>query len=308
MAKVDPLPFVSVIIPTFNDDEVLETCLHALERQNYPKDCYEVIVINNNPNRRLAVDLSQFEKVREDIESQPGSYAARNKGVKLAKGEVLAFTDADCIPACDWLYQGIDSLKQHSTCGILAGAIQVVCRDENKPTAVELYDLTHAFPQQRYVNHDHYGATANVFTFKNVFETVGFFDAALQSGGDFEWGQRVYQAGYQVTYAEHARISHPARYSFQDLKRKNCRVVKGHHRLMKQGLYSSKRFLGALVADLLVPYRTAPKILQTKQIRGLALRLKVLMIAVLVRYVRAWQRLQLGIRDIQHYRGSLLFR
>ncbi|MEO1621792.1 MAG: glycosyltransferase family A protein, partial [Cyanobacteria bacterium J06632_3] len=190
IVRTDSFPFVSVIVPTFNDDKVLSKCLYALDNQSYPKDCYEVIVVNNNPSRQLAVDMSHFKQARKDIEPQPGSYAARNKGVRLAKGEVLAFTDADCIPAQDWLYQGVEALKQHASCGILAGAIQVVCRDNVKPTAVELYDLTHAFPQQRYVNNDHYGATANIFTFKHVFETVGFFDATLQSGGDFEWGQR----------------------------------------------------------------------------------------------------------------------
>lgn len=289
-------PFVSVIIPTFNDTEALLSCLNALHHQTY--DTYEVVVVNNNPHNDLTAQVQPYPKVRLLTEAKPSSYAARNHGIRSAKGNILAFTDADCCPAEDWLEKGVKALETLTFPGAVAGRIQVYCERQGFPSAVELFDLLYGFPQKTYVERDHYGATANLFAHRQVFENVGLFDDTLQSGGDFEWGNRVFNSGLAVTYASDAEIQHPARASVNELVRKNRRIVRGHYRLMQRNLYSPKRFMAGLVADLVVPFRIVPKILLDRRAGSLIQRLQAAGIGVLIRYVRGWQRLKLRLQNL----------
>ena len=93
---------VSVIIPVLNDAPRLRTCLDALESQTFDLP-FEVLVVNNGSSDDPASVLRAFPAARLLHEQQRSSYAARNTGVRQARGEVLAFTDSDCIPAEDWL-------------------------------------------------------------------------------------------------------------------------------------------------------------------------------------------------------------
>jgi glycosyltransferase involved in cell wall biosynthesis len=250
-------PFVSVLIPVFNDAEHLKICLDSLENQTYPKNLYEVIVIDNGSDTCQDIKgiVAQFKQARATYESLPGSYAARNKGIISAKGEVIAFTDADCIPAHDWIAQGVKSLLSIPNCGLVAGKINTLYKDSNKPTMVELYESIMALPQKEFIEKYKYGATANVFTFKSVIDHVGSFDSTLKSSGDFEWGQRVFSCGYQQVYADDACVSHHARHSFQQLYKKTIRYTGGRYDLQKKRNVSAfefhKEFLEVLVKDFM---------------------------------------------------------
>ena len=80
--------FVSVIIPVYNDAERLKKCLLALEKQTYPQAQYEVIVVDNASEENIKDVVSQFPQARLTFENSPGSYAARNQGISIAKGEL----------------------------------------------------------------------------------------------------------------------------------------------------------------------------------------------------------------------------
>jgi glycosyltransferase involved in cell wall biosynthesis len=217
--------FVSVIVPVYNDSQRLQICLGALEKQTYPKDKYEVIVVDNQSEDDISSLVGNYSQAKLTFESKTGSYAARNKGLSIAKGVVIALTDSDCIPAENWIEKGITNLLSVPNCGLVAGEIEVFCRDPNRPTAIETYDRIRGFEQEDFLVNKHYGATANVFSFKKIFQDVGLFNEELMSGGDKEWGIRVYAAGYKQIYADDVRVAHPARYSFSDLYKKVSRIT-----------------------------------------------------------------------------------
>ncbi|WP_144865734.1 glycosyltransferase, partial [Hyella patelloides] len=232
MEKSD-YPFISVIIPVFNDREPLKLCLAALAQQSYPSSQHEVIVVDNGSDHLEQIEaiVNSFKEVILAKESTPGSYAARNKGLSLAKGEIIAFTDADCIPAPDWLEAGVQTLTNTPNCGLVAGQIQLFFRNPKQPTMVEIYESVRALPQQEFVAKHHYGATANVFTTQEVIKQVGGFDAQLKSSGDVEWGQRVYKKGYQQVYAESVVVHHPTRASWKEFCNRTRRLAGGHYDL-----------------------------------------------------------------------------
>src|SRR5690554_2984846 len=94
---------ISVIIPTYKDWERLALCLQALENQSFKPSNFEIIVINNLPGDLPPAAFKLPKNAVLVDEGKPGSYAARNTGIGMAKGEILAFTDSDCIPHKDWL-------------------------------------------------------------------------------------------------------------------------------------------------------------------------------------------------------------
>jgi glycosyltransferase involved in cell wall biosynthesis len=95
----------SVIVPVFNAAAYLERCVRALLAQTLPPDRYEIVTIDNNSTDESAAIIESFDRVKLLHESEQGSYAARNRGIREAQGEIVAFTDPDCVPREDWLEQ-----------------------------------------------------------------------------------------------------------------------------------------------------------------------------------------------------------
>lgn len=221
-------PIVSVIIPVHSDPR-LANCLSALALQDLPDADFEILVVDNatEPDPRTALIVRQFDGVCLLHEPHPGSYAARNAGLRSARGEIVAFTDADCLPASDWLRRGIEALRSEPNCGLIGGLVELTVQNPSHPTAVELYERCFALNQQLYVERRNYSATANLFAFRSTFDRVGPFDLRLKSSGDKEWGQRVARHGYRAAFVETVRVQHPARRTLRELLRKAVRIVGG---------------------------------------------------------------------------------
>ena len=298
------LVFVSVIVPVFNDVERLKICLQALDRQTYPQQLYETIVVDNGSERDLNIAgiVTQFQQAIATWEDTPGSYAARNQGISIAKGSIIAFTDADCIPSPNWIERGVENLLLSPNCGLVAGKIEIFFKDPNRPTAVELYEYLTAFPQQELVKKSHFGATANIFTFRSVIERVGGFNSALKSRGDLEWGQRVCVSGYPQIYAEDVLVAHPARHSFSELYLRTVRMAGGQYDLITQTASSTGDrnllFLKSLVGDLIPPLMFMATISLDSRLKGVIQKLKVMGALVFVRYVSVWEKLRLKFGGI----------
>ncbi len=276
-------PFVTVIIPAYNDRERLVRCLECLENQTYPSDRYEVLVVDNASDEPIVQLVEPFVRARALFEAKQGSYAARNTGIEQACGEVVAFTDSDCLPQSDWLEAGVRLLTQREGIGLVAGRIEVFCKDPRRPTGAELYDSVLGFPQQRFVEESGFGATANVFTFKQVIDRVGPFNRQVKSGGDSEWGWRVGAGGFAVIYGDDVVVRHPARETVAELTRKSRRVQKGIKDLnISTGSVSG--FLTKLSAVMSAP-----------QARGPVRRVRVLAVFLWLKFLQEWYKLVIRI-------------
>lgn len=219
------LPLVSVIVPAFQHRAELIECLKALCEQDYAGE-YEVIVVNNGARGELDDLAPEFPRAVFIDEPTPGSYRARNTGLARARGTVLAFTDADCRPLRTWLTEGVKAALAHPECGLVGGRIDVFPQSPSAVSVAELFDLKFGFPQRHYVERRGYSVTANMFTTREVIAAVGPFRADLRSGGDAEWGQRVYRAGCRLIYNDSAAVLHPAR-DRDELIRKLRRTAAG---------------------------------------------------------------------------------
>jgi len=220
------LPSVSVIIPVYDDAERLRTCLAALAAQTYPRDRVEVVVVDNASTEDQAAALPddpRFTLVREPV---PGSYAARNRGLEVASGEVLAFTDADCVPDPEWLQQAVAALVAPPRADLVGGAMELFYEGARPASAAELYESRHGFTQGL-MSGQPFAVTANMLTWRAVVDRVGSFDARLKSAGDAEFGRRVSEAGGLLRYAPRAVVRHPARASTAELVARVRRITGG---------------------------------------------------------------------------------
>ncbi len=313
MPESPKVGFVSVIVPVFNDAARLRLCLQALAAQTYESEAnrdnwqnhYEVIVVDNASavSENIPGLVAEFSCAVYAYESAAGSYAARNRGVAMAKGDILAFTDADCIPARDWIEKGVAHLTEIPNCGLVAGRINLFFR-EAKANPIELYESVTAFPQQRLLDQQKGAATANVFTFRSVMDAVGPFNAKLRSQGDLEWGQRVFAAGYRQLYATDVCVAHPARYTLQQLHRRTIRLAGGVFvrsiRAEQNVLQRNWAFTKMLLTDLMPPVNFAISAFKDDRLSGFKQKSIVPLVLVWVRYVSAVEKARLRFGGVPH--------
>jgi GT2 family glycosyltransferase len=206
-------PFVSVIVPHYSDLSRLEACLAALGRQTYPHDRFEIIVADNaSPQGESAVAAAVGGRAKLVVVSEKGAGPARNGGVAASRGEVLAFTDCDCLPEPEWLGEGVRALEQY---GIVGGGMRVLVDDPERMTGAEAFETVFAFDNQRYVERNGFTVTANLFCSRSLFDEVGGFRVGLSE--DIEWSERAVAAGHRIGYAGAALVGHPARRTWPEL-------------------------------------------------------------------------------------------
>ncbi len=239
-------PMVSVIIPVFEDAIRLRRCLAALEEQDYPPGCFEVIVVDNGSPAEPAATPSSRMALRFTHEPQPGSYPARNRGISIARGEILAFTDSDCIPHRSWISNAVEAFRNKPEVSVIGGRVAVSPHDWATATAAELHQATMALNQLRCIHQLQYSVTANLFVKRDVFATVGTFCAELKSAGDLEWGQRASAAGFAPCYVDAAEVAHSARQSVRELAARSARIAGGEFQISQ--LRKQPRVRVAIVA------------------------------------------------------------
>ncbi len=196
-----PAPLVSVIVPVLDDATRLAACLDALHRQ-VGAPAFEVVVVDNG-STDTSVAVARTHPVGAVVLHEPrrGSYAARNAGIARARGSQVAFTDADCVPAPDWLAAGSAALGSAAAVG---GEVQPQ-RSQN-PTVWERYDTAVYLRQHDLVTRQGFAATANLWVRRELLEVR--FDPALRSSGDLEWTRR---AGVVPAFAGEVVVGHAPR-------------------------------------------------------------------------------------------------
>ena len=250
-------------------------------------------MVDNGSRGNIENHTQRFDHVRAVKEPRSGSYAARNKGIAVSRGEILAFTDSDCIPTETWLTNGVAHLLKTPGCGIVGGRVALFFQKDRRPNTVELFESLTYFQQKLNVETVGFSVTANLFTFKNIFASVGLFDDRLKSGGDLDWGQRVSANGYRLFYAEDTRVYHPARHRLRQLYRKVIRVTGGRFERERQQASLRQVVLTVLATDILPPVTRIRGVWNNDQIRKPGLKIKLIALLLFLKYAVVWEKLRL---------------
>ena len=231
--RVSEQPKVSVIIPVYNDIARVEACLTSLENQDYPRERFEVVIVDNGSSDGTYELLQKSVLLREGRQGlivtqclTPGSYAARNHGLTFATGEYVAFTDSDCIVSEQWLTVIVGTVQNEQGDVIVAGKMSFF-PDHNKQTEQSAIDFENLFSMKQDQNAKNGKCiTANFFCSMALLQKHQGFDQKLKSGGDVELSTRVVKGGGRVIYCEDALVTHPSR-NVSELLVKRQRIIGG---------------------------------------------------------------------------------
>ncbi|MEW6600608.1 MAG: glycosyltransferase family A protein [Nitrospirota bacterium] len=292
---LSPVRFVSVVVPVYNDAGRIGRCIEALLNQTYPADQYEIIVVDNGSTDNTREVVKQYPVALLIEDKIRSSYGARNTGIRNAKGDIVALTDSDCMPRREWLEKGVANLLRDPNCGLVAGDIEVFFTIPGKPNAVEIYDSINGFNQKEDIETRNYGSTANVFTFRKIFYEVGFFNDHLRSGGDNEWGRRIFACGYGQIYAKDTIVGHPARDSFGQLYRRTARLIGGCYEQYWKNSFSA--YITGLIRSFRNPLAMTVRILlgmyPADRLQGITKKMQYLLVTYFVETVGIYERSRL---------------
>jgi len=143
----DDWPSISVVVPTYNRLESLALCLRALAELDYPRDRFEVVVVDDGSPvsvRPLVDELRGTLDVRVVVQSNVGPAAARNRGASVAEGEFLAFTDDDCRPDARWLKRLTSELLDAPDCIVGGRTINSLPENRFAEASQHLVDYLYA--------------------------------------------------------------------------------------------------------------------------------------------------------------------
>lgn len=247
---------LSVIIPIYNAESFLSVLFKCLNENQFNRGDEVLLIDNGSKDSSRLLCLEQVKR-NPDVyryfyyAEKAGSYSARNYALDIARGDILVFTDSDCMPTSQWL-SAIRNNIQHGI--VLAGKIEIEILHNG---LWENFDAIAHLNSEK--NADNYCvATANMAVYREDFFGVGKFEERF-SGGDYEWSQRAKQKGMGIKYMPQVHILHPSRKTFQQILQKEQRIAYGagvHHKLHggKRIIIILKYFLKIFKVDTNIRY------------------------------------------------------
>ena len=265
-------PKISVVVPHFSDLAGLDICLTALTEQSLPAEDFEIIVADNaSPQGEAAVGAVVAGRARLVVVNERGAGPARNGGVKIARGEILAFIDSDCKADRLWLEAGVRGLESFDFVG---GKVMVSVDDPARPTPAEAFETVFAFDFENYIKRKGFTGSGNMFCPRRVFDAVGGFRVGVSE--DVDWSHRATAMGYRLGYAPDAIVSHPARRTWPELRAKVGRVNAETYGVMRDRRFARLRWALRCVAVAGSPMIHTSRVLRSRDLTGVDQKLAAL--------------------------------
>lgn len=195
MTKQSTCKFASIIIPAFNEEKHIGRCLDSITDLNFPKDFFEVIMIDNgSTDRTIEIANSFRDKLNLKIWVFPhiNISALRNRGVEQAKGEILAFVDADCTVSKNWINNALKYFHD-ITIGAVGSHYDI---PEEYSWVAKVWDLNNA--KSRKIGYTKYLPGGNIIIPKKFFLEVNGFDESLATNEDYELCSRIRKKGLKI--------------------------------------------------------------------------------------------------------------
>lgn len=205
------LPNFSVVVPTYERPAQLAACLRSLARLDYPRELFEVLIVDDASARppheliesfRDALDVKLLRQSKN-----AGPAAARNLGARQARGEFLAFTDDDCEPEREWLRAFAARFAEEPARIVGGRTVNALDANPYSETSQLIIDIVYA-----HFNRDgeraHFFASNNFAVHAAGFRGAGGFDETFRTSEDREFCARWRSNGSGLTYEPRAVVRH----------------------------------------------------------------------------------------------------
>jgi len=229
---------VTVVVPVRNGELTIQSLLESLQRLDYDRNKVEVIVVDGNSTDKTREIVKKYP-VKLVVEKRKGLNLARNTGIKCSKGEIVAFTDSDCIVPPNWITKIVENFKDPKV-SCVGGSAKALDSDfisqyaDNSivrlmPFFTKREELEKVKPFFRHP------AGCNMAFRRKVAEEVGYFDENIQYGFDeVEFADRVCRAGYKMVLDPDVLVWHKHRSTFREFLKQNFQYGKGSGLVLKR--------------------------------------------------------------------------
>ena len=229
---------VTVVVPVRNRELTIQPLLDSLQKLDYDTNKVEVIVVDGNSTDKTQEIVKKYP-VKLVVEKRKGLNLARNTGIKCAKGEIVAFTDSDCIVPPNWITKIVENFKDPQI-SCVGGSAKALDNDfisqyaDNSivrlmPFFTKREELKKVKPFFRHP------AGCNMAFRRKVAEEVGYFDEHIQYGFDeVEFADRICRAGYKMVLDPDVLVWHKHRSTFREFLKQNFQYGKGSGLVLKR--------------------------------------------------------------------------
>jgi cellulose synthase/poly-beta-1,6-N-acetylglucosamine synthase-like glycosyltransferase len=231
-------PNVSIVVPVLNGEATIQRLLESLLDIDYPKAKTEIVVVDGMSIDRTR-NITAGYPVRFLVEKRKGPNAARNTGIKHALGEIIAFTDSDCIVSKDWIRKTVSNFRDPRI-GCVGGDVKGFSDDFFSRYADDsIFPVIRTCKKRKELNSTGPLAGApvgcNMSFRREVFARVGGFDEYIQySFEEDELVERVCKAGYRIVLDPQVLVWHKHRTTAKNLLKQAFKYGKGTGRLLKR--------------------------------------------------------------------------
>ena len=206
------LPFISIVIPTYNRPERLSECLRSCSRLDYPADRFEVIIVDDGGVEPLDELIKQFHgllMINLLRQENAGPAVARNTGASVAAGEFLVFTDDDCVPAPDWLKVLAATFAASPDCAVGGHTANALTSNVYSTATQLLVSYLIAYYAEK-PGRLRFFPSSNLGFPTARFRAAGGFNASFprSAGEDREMCDRWQQKGLRMIHAPEAVVNH----------------------------------------------------------------------------------------------------
>jgi GT2 family glycosyltransferase len=226
------LPFVSIVVPVRNGERTLRDCLVSILRTDYRDDRREIVVVDNGSSDATAQIVRRFP-VRYVLEQRRGLSEARNRGIAESGGEILVFTDADCVVTTSWLRELVRGFEESPGAAVVAG--DVLAFPAGTPVERYLALRKPSYMSWSRAQKHTWFQFGNAAVRRRTFDSVGRFDTRFRGGCediDFSW--RLLGAGLELCWRPSAIVFHQNRASIPRLFRQQMLYGRNHARLLRK--------------------------------------------------------------------------
>lgn len=215
-APLQRFPKVSVIVCSYNGGQTLEACLRSLKKLNYPD--YEVVLVDDGSKDNTKEIVSHHPWVKTIHQPNMGLSVARNVGAAHASGEIIAYTDSDCMADPDWLYYLVGTLLSGDYAGVGGPNISPPAQNWHQAcVAAAPGGPSHVLLTDVVAEHI---PGCNMAFHRWAFDKVGGFDPEYRKAGDdvdFCW--RLQQEGQVIAFSPSAIVWHYRRFTLKAFRK-----------------------------------------------------------------------------------------
>lgn len=200
---------ISIIIPAYNSEKTIGRTIESLLKQSYPKKDYEILVVDDDSTDNTREVVRKFKKVRLIEQKHSGPATARNFGAKNSKGDILLFTDSDCVLDKNWIKEMVKPFTKTEIVGV-SGTYRTLNKDNLMARFIgyEIEKRHERMKKQKFID---FIGTFSAGYRKKIFLKLGGFDTRFRtsSGEDPELSFRIEKTGLKMIFQPKAIVFHP---------------------------------------------------------------------------------------------------